>query len=267
MSLRHGVYLPPFGELADPRVLADLAAEAEQAGFDGVFVWDHVVRPHRPGLAVCDAWIALAAMALATRRVTIGPRVTPLSRRRPHDVARQAVALDQLSGARFVLGVGSGADTGGELSKLGEATEPRERARLLDEGLHVITALWSGDEVRHDGPRYRVDDLRFLPRPVRRPRIPIWVAARSVRGAPLRRAARYDGLCPEASPGELTEMLEVIAEYRADLTGYEVAVAVPPERDKEQEAYERAGATWWLRQLPEICTRAEAFALIDRGPY
>ncbi|MFD8100182.1 LLM class flavin-dependent oxidoreductase [Nocardia fluminea] len=88
MVLRHGVYLPPFGELADPRVLAENAVEAENADYDGVFVWDHVARPRDAGLAGGDAWIGLAAIAAATSRVVFGPRVTPLARRRPQDMAR-----------------------------------------------------------------------------------------------------------------------------------------------------------------------------------
>ncbi|MCA2206825.1 LLM class flavin-dependent oxidoreductase [Nocardia rosealba] len=262
MVLRHGVYLPPFGELADPRVLAEIAAEAESAGFDGVFVWDHVARADEPDLAVGDCWIGLAAVAAATTRVVFGPRVTPLSRRRPHDVARESVALDLLSGGRLVLGVGLGSDATGEFSRLGEVGGARERARLLDESLAVITALWSGEPVHHHGPAYEVDGLQFLPRPVQQPRIPIWVAAQSVRQAPLRRAARYDGLCPEASPAQLADMLDIIAEHRGDLTGFDVAVAANENRD----AYERAGATWWLRSLPMIVSRAEALSVVRRGP-
>ncbi|WP_328712828.1 LLM class flavin-dependent oxidoreductase [Nocardia salmonicida] len=110
MALRHGVYLPPFGDLADPRVLAEVAVEAETAGFDGVFVWDHVARPHDRGLAVGDAWIGSAAIAAATTTVVFGPRVIPLSRRRPHDVARESVALDLLSNGRLALGVGLGSE-------------------------------------------------------------------------------------------------------------------------------------------------------------
>ncbi|MFF0543391.1 LLM class flavin-dependent oxidoreductase [Nocardia thailandica] len=264
MGLRQGVYLAPFGELADPRVTAALAAEAEAAGFDGVFLWDHLVRPRDRGLAVGETWTALAAMATATAWVRLGTRVTPVSRRRPAELARQAVALDQLSGGRCVLGVGLGGDTGGEFTRLGEATDLRERARLLDEGLAVITALWTGEPVEHRGPRFVVDDLVFTPRPVQRPRIPVWVAAQSVRDAPLRRAARYDGLCPEGSPDDVARMLDIVAGHRGDLTGYDVVVAGTDPGDAA--AYARAGATWWPTQVPEHTTAAAAAALVRRGP-
>ncbi|MGW5876584.1 LLM class flavin-dependent oxidoreductase [Nocardiopsis terrae] len=261
--MRHALYLPPFGELAEPTVLADLAVLAERAGFDGLFLWDHVVRPLRPELPVCDPWIALAAIASRTERITLGTRVTPLSRRRPQTVARQAVALDQLSGGRFVLGVGLGGDNGGELGRLGEVTEPRARAELLDEGLELLEELWSGEVVHHEGPHYRVDGLRFLPTPSRRGRIPVWVAAQSTKVAPLRRAARFDGLCPEAAPEELGEMLAVVAEHRGGLRGFEVAVGGPVGQDPEP--YREAGATWWLHQFPEVTTRAEVESAIA-GP-
>jgi alkanesulfonate monooxygenase SsuD/methylene tetrahydromethanopterin reductase-like flavin-dependent oxidoreductase (luciferase family) len=117
--VRSGLYIAPFGELADPRVLADLGAQAEARGFDGLFVWDHIARPHHPGLSVADPWIALAAVASRTRHLTIGPLVTPLARRRPHYLARQATTLDHLSSGRLVLGVGLGVNTGGELTRLG----------------------------------------------------------------------------------------------------------------------------------------------------
>ncbi|MEV4399768.1 LLM class flavin-dependent oxidoreductase [Nonomuraea sp. NPDC049607] len=256
--MRRALYLPPFGELADPRVLADLAARAEDAGFDGVFLWDHVVRPQSPDLPVCDAWTALAAIAAATDRVRIGTRVTPLSRRRPHDVARQAAALDHLSGGRMVLGVGLGSDNGGELSKLGETRDPRVRAEMLDESLDVICRLWTGLPVHHQGRHYRVDGLAFQPQPVQRPRIPVWVAAQSVKQAPLRRAARFDGLCPETTPAGLREMLEVVARHRGGLSGFEVAVGVPP--GQHPGPYEDAGATWWLVEFPEVTTVEQVMA-------
>ena len=145
--MRTGLFLPIFGELSDPRVSAGLAAEAEEAGFDGVFVWDHV-QYRAPATHVADAWITLAAMALATERVRIGPLVTPLPRRRPHVVARQATGIDQLSGGRLVLGVGTGRDSARELSAFGEELDDGTRGAMLDEALDVVRALWSGDEVR-----------------------------------------------------------------------------------------------------------------------
>src|ERR671917_2564717 len=142
--MRRGLFLPIFDELADPATLARLAARAEARGWDGVFVFDHVLyRP--PVVAATDPWIALAAMAVATERIELGPMVTPLARRRPWIVARQAVAIDQLSGGRVVLGLGLGLDTsGGELSRFGEEVDDRRRGGLLDEGVGVLARLLSG---------------------------------------------------------------------------------------------------------------------------
>src|SRR5690348_8869880 len=134
MAVRRGIFVAPFDELCEPALVAELAAEAEANGWDGFFVWDHI-RYSAPTRAVADPWVTLAAIATATRRVRLGPMVTPLSRRRVHKLARETVTLDRLSGGRLVLGAGLGSDRHGELAPFGDVEDPRERARLLDEGL------------------------------------------------------------------------------------------------------------------------------------
>src|SRR3954471_23412175 len=200
--MRFGLTLPIFDGLADPRLLAQLAHDAEDCGWDGFFVWDHV-RYRAPVRAATDPWITLAAVATSTQRVTIGAMVTPLARRRPHIVARQAVALDHLSGGRLTLGVGLGLDTSGEeLVRFGEETDARRRAEMLDEGLALLTRLLAGERVVHRGRYYVADDVQFLPTPVRG-RLPIWVAARWPNRRPVRRAAQYDGIFAiDLTPGE-----------------------------------------------------------------
>ena len=164
--MRRGLFVPPFGPLADARVVAELAAGAEEAGWDGFFLWDHVVY-REPVTHVADPWICLAAVAVATERVRIGALVTPLARRRPQILARQTATLDRLSGGRLVLGVGLGLDRSGrELSAFGDEIDDRRRAAMLDEALEVVTALWSGEVIDHDGPHYQARDVQFLPRPV-----------------------------------------------------------------------------------------------------
>src|SRR5690349_16837827 len=177
---RRGLFLAPFDELADPWVLVELAEAAESRGWDGVFLWDHVVyRP--PVSAVLDAWVALSAIAAHTQRLRLGPMVTPLSRRRVQKVARETVTLDHLSRGRFTLGVGLGSSNTAELEPYGEVVDPRERARLLDERLSRLTEFWAGG---------------FQPRPVQRPRIPVWVAGRWPKRRPLARALEWDGFFP-----------------------------------------------------------------------
>ena len=241
--MRTGVFLPIFDELADPGTLARLAARAEDRGWDGVFLWDHVIY-RAPTASATDPWIALAAMAVATERVQLGPMVTPLARRRPWIVARQAVALDQLSAGRFVLGLGLGLDaSGGELSRFGEEVDDRRRAAMLDEGLDVLTGLLRGERVSHAGERYRVDDVRFLPRPVRPGGMPIWLAARWPNRRPVARALRHDGvfLIDTEDPSSLDR---VVAEA-ADL-GRPFDVVVQGLPGEDVAGWRDAGATWWL---------------------
>jgi alkanesulfonate monooxygenase SsuD/methylene tetrahydromethanopterin reductase-like flavin-dependent oxidoreductase (luciferase family) len=220
--VKRGIFVAPFGELFDPRVLADLAASAEDAGWDGFFLWDHI-RYTPPDLPVADPWVALTAIALATERVRIGPLVTPVSRRRPHKLARETITLDRLSGGRLVLGVGLGSDRAGEFEDFEDVVAPRERARLLDDGLERLVAHWRD----------------FAPGPVQRPRIPVWVAARYPNRRPVRRAARWDGLFPIDLPGP-----EALAELRGEVAGADLVVTIGP--DEDPAPWQAAGATWCL---------------------
>ena len=262
--MQTGVFLPIFDELADPATLARLAVRAEDRGWDGVFLWDHVIyRP--PVTSATDPWIALAAIASATERVQIGPMVTPLARRRPWIVARQAVALDHLSGGRFVLGVGLGLDSsGGELSRFGEEVDDRRRAGMLDEGLDVLTGLLRGEPVDHRGEHYTVDDVTFLPPPARPEGIPIWLAARWPNRRPVARALRHDGvfLIDTDDPGSLAG---IVADA-ADL-GRPFDIVVEDDPGADAGAWRAAGATWWLASFDAFdVTVAAVESAIDAGP-
>src|ERR1700727_1858373 len=129
MAVKRGIFVAPFDELVEPRLMAELAQLAEARGWDGFFVWDHI-RYRPPVRAVADPWVTLAAIAYATNELRLGPMVTPLSRRRIHKVARETVTLDHLSCGRLTLGVGLGSDRSNELGPFGDETDPRERARL-----------------------------------------------------------------------------------------------------------------------------------------
>lgn len=248
--LRSAIWLPLIDDLADPLVLARLAAEAEEAGWDGCFVWDHV-HWRAPIREVADPWIALAAIATATERLRLGPMVTTLARRRPVKVARETATLDRLSGGRLTLGVGIGSDRyAGELSRTGEEIDDRRRGQMLDESLAVLAGAWSGEPVRHRGEYYTVDDITFLPRPVQRPGVPVWAAGYPGKVKPIRRAARLDGYFPVnlEHPDQLAASVATISELReGEMASFDVAVALPPGADPEP--YAKAGATWWL---PEI---------------
>jgi alkanesulfonate monooxygenase SsuD/methylene tetrahydromethanopterin reductase-like flavin-dependent oxidoreductase (luciferase family) len=261
---RRGLFLPPFDALADPRRVADLAVAAEEAGWDGVFVWDHVRYSH-PVAAIADPWICCAAIAARTERIVFGPMVTPLPRRRPHVVARQAASLDLLSGGRLVLGFGSGDDWLGELSRFGDEADARTRGDMLDEGLDVLTGLLSGHLVKHLGRHYRAEDVRFLPAPERP--IPIWIAGRFANRKPLRRAAGYDGAFVIGYPGPegIGQVREEIVSRRGHLDGFDLVVDIGPEADPAPWA--AAGATWVLTRFgPYDLDAAAVLATIEAGP-
>lgn len=245
--MKHGLFLPNFGAFADPRAVADLGVAAERAGWDGVFVWDHVVR-HEGDFDLAEPWVLLAAVASATTRLTLGPLVTPLARRRPWNVGRAATTLDHLSGGRTVLGVGLGSSRGPEFGPFGEETDPVTRGDMLDEGLEVIRGMWTGEPVDHHGPHYTVDGIRFLPPPVQAGGIPIWAATESTRGRPVRRAAELNGIFPIGiAPEEIATLLAAVhAAGRSPDDPFDVVVT----DDGSPERWVHSGATWWLRGLP-----------------
>lgn len=270
--MQSALFVPLFDELADPVTVAGLAAEAEAAGWDGVFVWDHV-RWREPVVDVADPWITLAAMAMATERIRLGPMVTPLARRRPVKVARETATLDRLSGGRLTLGVGLGSDRfGQEFELTGEEVDERQRGGMLDESLAILLAAWSGEPVQHRGEHYTVDGVRFLPRPVQEPGVPVWVAAFPGNPKPLRRAARHDGFFPinVESPDQLAEIVADVTALRDDAgvawtKPYDVAVAVGPGSDPAP--FEAAGATWWMVEFPwDKVTVDQVRGVIHDGP-
>jgi alkanesulfonate monooxygenase SsuD/methylene tetrahydromethanopterin reductase-like flavin-dependent oxidoreductase (luciferase family) len=264
--MRRAVTVAPFETLASPRALAELAATAEQAGWDGFFVWDHLLYTGVTDIA--DPWTCLAAIAMRTQRIAIGPMVTPLPRRRPQMVARQAVTLDHLCEGRLILGIGLGDDGGaGELSCFGEELDARRRGAMLTEGLDVLTGLLSGETVEYEGEHYRASGASFHPAAHRPGGIPIWLAARWPNRKPMRRAAGYDGLFTIRfeQPANLTTVKEWVAEAR-ELDGpFEFIVDAPPGTDPEPWA--QAGADWLLTELrPGLLDLAGAQALIAAGP-
>ncbi len=267
--MRSALWLPLFDDLADPLVVSRLAVEAEEAGWHGFFVWDHV-RWREPVTRLADPWITLAAVASATEAVRIGPMVTPTARRRPVKLARETATLDQLSGGRLTLGVGLGSDRfGGEFSLTGEVVDDAVRARMLDESLAILTAAWSGEEVRHRGEHYTADGVRFLPRPVQRPGVPIWVAGFPGKIRPMRRAARYDGFFPVnlEHPDQLAEAVETVTSLRPDPDApYDIAIGLPAGTDPAP--YEAAGATWWLTEFPpDALSLDEIRGVLGDGPF
>jgi alkanesulfonate monooxygenase SsuD/methylene tetrahydromethanopterin reductase-like flavin-dependent oxidoreductase (luciferase family) len=269
--VRYGLYIAPFGELADVNALADIAAQAETAGWEGMFLWDHVMT--HGAVDVADPWIALTAVARATEHTRLGAMVTPLSRRRPWDVARAVAVLDRLSGGRMVFGAGLGGDGRRELSAFGEERDPRARAALLDEALKLILALWRGEPVTSPGPAFPLDAARVLPTPVQQPRPPVWLGCVWPHRRPLMRAAKYDGVFPvshERSLGgaELEELMGVVREHRAPDAGPFDLVVTNIERPGPDRLAElaAAGTTWWVQGFGELPQLADVRAAAVAGP-
>jgi alkanesulfonate monooxygenase SsuD/methylene tetrahydromethanopterin reductase-like flavin-dependent oxidoreductase (luciferase family) len=251
--MKFATNLAPFGPASDPRVLAELAQEAEIAGWDGFFLWDHM-NWDRWGPEIGDPWIGLAAAALATQRLRLGTMVTPLFRRRPTSLARQATSLQQLCQGRLVVGLGLGAPDPEESIYLGEPGLLTERARMTDEAIELLRLLWSGKPVAFRGQFYKVKSGGFQPTPPAP--IPLWSAATyPFRPGPLSRAARCEGVVPISyqeeplSPEALRCMLEAIGK-----PGLDVACGLwtgeNPDTDAERvAAYREAGVTWWVEPL------------------
>ncbi len=193
--MKYGLDVSIAGSYANPRVLADLAAEAEEAGWDGFFVWDALFFGNQLDIPMADPWVALAAIAVKTRRLRLGAMVTPLARHRPWQVARAAVSLDHLSAGRLIVGVGLGYQAL-DFEAFGEEADPMIRAEKLDEGLQIMNGLWTGEPFSFQGKHYQVNHVQFLPKPTQTPRIPIWVAGYWPNKRPFRRAARWDGVYP-----------------------------------------------------------------------
>ncbi len=273
--MRFSVTLGPAGPGRDPRSLAELAALAERSGWDAVFLEDYLAYQGSFDLPTFDPWVSLAAMATATDTIRLGPTVTPVPRRRPWQLASEAVALDHLSGGRLILGVGSGDGSDPFLGRVGEPTAARIRAERLDEALSVITRLWTGEPVIHDGTHYRLDGVRLTATPLQRPRIPIWVGGdllvRSVRA----RIARWDGSCAyKGTPGvgdpalltadDLRTLVAVVEQTRGTAAGFDIKVGGTPDARTTAELA-AAGMTWWGRFIGPA-DPGETRELIRQGP-
>jgi alkanesulfonate monooxygenase SsuD/methylene tetrahydromethanopterin reductase-like flavin-dependent oxidoreductase (luciferase family) len=256
--MKRGIYVPNFGQLGNVRLLAELARETEIAGYEGFFIFDHLLPTYWPEgqpKRIVDVQVALTAIALATSRIKFGALVTPLARRRPVKFARESVTLDQLSNGRLVVGAGLGFDAETEFADLGEDPDPRVRADRLDEALSIVDRLWRWDPTPFDGTYVSIRAVQFLERPVQSPRIPIWCAAEVMipnRRRALRRAARWDGvilarLDRTVTPSEVADVRRYVASHRESDGPFDLVVFAS---DLPSEAalleYADAGVTWWL---------------------
>jgi alkanesulfonate monooxygenase SsuD/methylene tetrahydromethanopterin reductase-like flavin-dependent oxidoreductase (luciferase family) len=256
-----------------PRTVAELAREAEEAGWDGVFYWDGI---SLGAMETYDPWVVMAAMAMRTERVRVGAMLTPPARRRLWKLARETMTLDHLSGGRLVLPVGLGAVDDGGFGKVGEPTDRKVRARLLDESLEILTGLWSGKPFSYEGEHYRLEEMTFLPRPVQSPRIPIWVVGAWPSKKSMDRALRYDGILAYTTRGEVTpedirEIKRYVEENREGGDPFDIVwEGETPGDDPDRAAsiagpFAEAGVTWWI-ESPWSLAGETLRARIEQGP-
>ncbi|MFY9913321.1 MAG: LLM class flavin-dependent oxidoreductase [Nocardioidaceae bacterium] len=284
--MQYGLDITAAGPWGRPDQIAELAVRAERAGWDGVFCEDYLRFPgDGDPVDTYDVWITLALIAAATSRVTLGPMVAALPRRRPWTVASQAVTVDHLSGGRLVLGVGIGDTEPTNFSTFGETGDLRRRAAMLDESLDVITRLWSGAPVTFAGEHYELTDALLAPRPVQSLRIPIWVGGTLSRPRPRRRALKWDGAClyripqqdgwQDVTPDDVRSLRADVADRPGGGDGYVVAVGGRERASdsaglRDDRAYVRAladaGVDWWHEYVPPRLTFDEACRRIDSGP-
>jgi alkanesulfonate monooxygenase SsuD/methylene tetrahydromethanopterin reductase-like flavin-dependent oxidoreductase (luciferase family) len=275
-KVRYGLYVPNFGKAAYGRVLADLASDAEDAGWDGFFLWNHLIEGNK---RIADPIVTLTAIAVITKRIRFGTTVTALPLHRPWIVARQTATLDEMSKGRLILGVGLGSRPGSEFETFGESSDCKIRAEKLDEGLDVITGLWSGKPFAYQGKHYQVGQTTFIPPSTQRPRIPIWVGGFWPYKAPFRRAAKWDGVIPLIlplglpQPEDLRNILAYINKHRTDRRPFDVVKigwtsGVNRKADaKKMVSFVEAGMTWWLESLyGEINSPKEMRKRIRMGP-
>jgi alkanesulfonate monooxygenase SsuD/methylene tetrahydromethanopterin reductase-like flavin-dependent oxidoreductase (luciferase family) len=261
--------------MGEARTLIDLALAAEQAGWDGFFVYDHIVVRRGRSMPSVDPWTVLAVVAERTQ-LTFGALITPLARRQPWELAHQTIALDRLSGGRLVLGAGLGEPADHEA--FGPERDARALGARLDEGLELVRRMWAGESVTHSGS-WRLQDASLAPGPVRGGRIPVWVGGRYGSRAPIRRAARFEGFFPINAtwdlgdllrPAQVAELRSALQAERGELDGFELvnagvsAGAIDSERVAE---FAQAGATWWLEIIePRRGALDELRARVAAGP-
>lgn len=257
--MKFGLSLPPFGDYADPHYLADMASKAEAAGWDGFFIWDHMM--FDPSFhPIPDMWVALAGVAMKTSTIKLGTMVTPVARRRPWKLARETVTLDQLSKGRLVLGVGLGEPPQWDFGFFGEEPDAKIRAKKLDEGLEIINGLWSGEPFGYQGEHYQLHEVKFVPKPVQSPRIPIWVGGNWDKHAPMRRAARWDGYFPlkwggVLTPDEWKVIMDYVKQHRTSAAPFDwIHGGATPGDDATKAAeqvrpYAELGVTWWVESI------------------
>ncbi len=259
--MRYGVVMRTDIELS---LIAELAVEAEAAGWDGYFVWD--------SFAGQDPWVLLTTVAVRTERLRIGPLLTPPSRRRPWQLASETATLDHLSGGRLVLPLGLGAPEDLGFARFSEVVDRRTRAALLDESIDILQALWGGGPVDYAGEHYRLQSASFQLTPLQSPRIPIWVVGVWGSERSMRRVLRCDGILPvkktsngisyTLTPDDIRAIKAYVDEELNGSRAFDIVLEGETPGDDAASAASvvlplaEAGATWWIEDVASTPYRA-----------
>jgi luciferase-like monooxygenase len=283
--MRYSVNVPNFGEFASPETFADVARRSEEAGWDALLVWDHVLEEKELRREIADPWILLTAAALATSRIRLGTAITPVPRRRPAKLAKEVTTLDRLTGGRMILGAGLGAPVEAEYASFGDTTDLKVLAERLDEGLHALDLLWSGKPVTYQGTHITINDVVMLPTPVQQPRVPVWVGGFWPNKTPMRRAARWDGAIPVMAgmetgripeAGEVSDLVTFLRDCRAEngLTDRPFDIVIGGTTPGGSAAQDLVGpladlgVTWWDERRPwdDMERTGPTLRRIEQGP-
>ena len=283
--MKQAIYVPNFGDWGNADRLIELTRIAEDAGFDGLFLWDHINITGADGLDTIDPTVALTLIASESSHLKFGPIITPLARRRPWKLARELISLDQLSGGRLVFGAGLGEPEDLEFAAFGEESSGKVRAKKLDEGLEVLDSLAKGLLTNYSGQYYHLTNVHFRPRPVQTPRFPVWIAATLPYKSGVKRSLQWDGLFPVVMPKtdplvwanwfpSLEDFRTAVEEVENSLSedrGFDfVASGNLGDRSTKGHSlddYKNAGATWWFHWVDESPdTFRETIQKVSAGP-
>ncbi|MDG6983370.1 MAG: LLM class F420-dependent oxidoreductase [Nitrososphaerota archaeon] len=172
--MKFGYILPNYGDKIAPQELLEISAVCEEAGFDSVWATDHIIMPSElkePYGQLIEPFTLLSYIASRCEKLRVGTSCVVLPQRNPILVAKQAAALDVLSGGRVILGFGAGwAEK--EFGYLN--ADFRRRGKVMDESIALMRKLWKDDVVDFDGDHFHVKDALFLPKPVNGD-IPVWI--------------------------------------------------------------------------------------------
>jgi hypothetical protein len=277
-KMKFGLNATNFGKtFGNPKLAVELIEEAEKAGWDGFFLWDHILYPESKA-SVVDPFITLTAAAVRTNRIFLGTAVTPLPRRKPTKLARECVTLDHISNGRLILGVGLGVPE--ELRLIGEETSSKLLARMIAEQIKILNGLWSGEEFSFNGEFYNIEEVTFLPKPVQQPRIKLWGAGTWPNLGPFKRAVYLDGIIPVKAgfdrPLTLEEWEQIIEYLKSEKElseNYDMArVYFFTGEDKQTELdnlkrFEEIGINWWIDSVSDWTGDTETIReVIREGP-